>query len=563
MTSIPVPSIEVVEPDPTSRVLGVVAGGQIKNFWAGPSFAQLAADDGATKIGTPEGPVQAALDARPTTTDLAQAGASHGLGSVLAEVGAQPMTAAEALGLRYNLWNFLTEAERVDSASGSPTIDVSAKINTAIQRAVAAGRPLDAFGTYRVGAQKIVFLGDADFSKAKFIVYGAPAIAMEVSTGSAANPTDVLSNVVVHLPYRTENAAKPVPGWGGQGIGARTVNTQSCRIYTGNITGFAIGFRETSYGTNGNVYNEIYIGHLENNQINLDLVPGATTSWVNENNHFGGRFSHYSGEGINVAGTRHIKFDKGINSVNNNAFYKPSIEGNTAEYHVENCGAYNTLVSARWEASPPKLLYNGDMTTHGNRNFVLGGYGVQDVVVSYAGTTGGANLLVGAGVEKQEYVEGRAVANRGGADLPYDLFYEGGTKPETAGVNEWSMRHTSQTLRGKRKADVSERMRLDYVNGRIYLGNGTAAPVAWLQNLGNTNVGVNTSFAPNATGSLDLGLTSLKWQHVYLTGSVGFFGSAPVTAKPSVSGSRGGNAALADLITKLASFGLITDSTTA
>lgn len=43
---------------------------------------------------------------------------------------------------------------------------------------------------------------------------------------------------------------------------------------------------------------------------------------------------------------------------------------------------------------------------------------------------------------------------------------------------------------------------------------------------------------------------------------VGFNGSAPV-AKPAVTGSRGGNAALASLLTALASEGLITDSTTA
>lgn len=44
--------------------------------------------------------------------------------------------------------------------------------------------------------------------------------------------------------------------------------------------------------------------------------------------------------------------------------------------------------------------------------------------------------------------------------------------------------------------------------------------------------------------------------------NIGFFGTAPA-AKQTVSGSRGGNAALADLLTELAEYGLITDSTTA
>ena len=43
---------------------------------------------------------------------------------------------------------------------------------------------------------------------------------------------------------------------------------------------------------------------------------------------------------------------------------------------------------------------------------------------------------------------------------------------------------------------------------------------------------------------------------------VGFFGTAPVTTKPTVTGSKGGNAAVASLLTTLASLGLLTDSST-
>ena len=51
-------------------------------------------------------------------------------------------------------------------------------------------------------------------------------------------------------------------------------------------------------------------------------------------------------------------------------------------------------------------------------------------------------------------------------------------------------------------------------------------------------------------GDLDLNGTNL-----------GFYGTTPA-AKPAVSGSRAGNAALADLLTELATLGLITDSST-
>lgn len=45
-------------------------------------------------------------------------------------------------------------------------------------------------------------------------------------------------------------------------------------------------------------------------------------------------------------------------------------------------------------------------------------------------------------------------------------------------------------------------------------------------------------------------------------GNVGFNGTAAI-AKPTITGSRGGNAALASLLTALVNYGLITDSTTA
>jgi len=46
------------------------------------------------------------------------------------------------------------------------------------------------------------------------------------------------------------------------------------------------------------------------------------------------------------------------------------------------------------------------------------------------------------------------------------------------------------------------------------------------------------------------------------SGDLGFYGTAPV-AQQTITGSRGGNAALADLLTKLANTGLIIDNTTA
>lgn len=72
---------------------------------------------------------------------------------------------------------------------------------------------------------------------------------------------------------------------------------------------------------------------------------------------------------------------------------------------------------------------------------------------------------------------------------------------------------------------------------------------------GNTRLmlvnGTNLTIEHNSTVRIKVDSTGL-----------GFFNTAPV-AKQSISGSRGGNAALADLLTKLALLGLITDGTSA
>ncbi len=69
--------------------------------------------------------------------------------------------------------------------------------------------------------------------------------------------------------------------------------------------------------------------------------------------------------------------------------------------------------------------------------------------------------------------------------------------------------------------------------------------------------GTDANFA--MTGTTDLNITGCD---VAIGGDIGFYGTAPAT-KPTVTGSRGGNAALASLLTALAGQGLITDSSTA
>lgn len=89
-------------------------------------------------------------------------------------------------------------------------------------------------------------------------------------------------------------------------------------------------------------------------------------------------------------------------------------------------------------------------------------------------------------------------------------------------------------------------------------GTTTATPVQVVTRGSDTNIGFD--IRPKGTGTIRLrgGTAGTAQVQVNDTG-VGFFSTNPI-AKPTVSGSRGGNAALQSLLTALANLGLITDS---
>lgn len=87
------------------------------------------------------------------------------------------------------------------------------------------------------------------------------------------------------------------------------------------------------------------------------------------------------------------------------------------------------------------------------------------------------------------------------------------------------------------------------VDGKTQWGDGTAAV--------DTNLYRSAADTLKTDDSLHVG-AGLR----HLGTTLGFYNAA-TTAKPTVTGSRGGNAALASLLTALATLGLITDSTSA
>lgn len=94
-------------------------------------------------------------------------------------------------------------------------------------------------------------------------------------------------------------------------------------------------------------------------------------------------------------------------------------------------------------------------------------------------------------------------------------------------------------------------------------GTPPANPVVTTTWAAGSGSGLTLNLAWNTTAkALSLQPSGGAVRVAAAAGTLGFYNTTPV-AKQTVSGSRGGNAALASLLTALASYGLVTDSTTA
>lgn len=89
------------------------------------------------------------------------------------------------------------------------------------------------------------------------------------------------------------------------------------------------------------------------------------------------------------------------------------------------------------------------------------------------------------------------------------------------------------------------------INGLLSIQNG-GTEVLHVSSAGDLSVG-GTLTVSGVTGAQALGLAK----------GLGVFGTAPLGAKPTVTGSRGGNAAVQSLLTALAAYGLIVDGSSA
>jgi hypothetical protein len=103
--------------------------------------------------------------------------------------------------------------------------------------------------------------------------------------------------------------------------------------------------------------------------------------------------------------------------------------------------------------------------------------------------------------------------------------------------------------------DATNTITLNSTGGQIEVGSDADA-----QNiLIGTGAAARTITLGNVTGATAMVYNTGSGGHAF-TGDMGFFGGTPAS-KPTITGSRGANAALASLLTELAGLGILTDST--
>lgn len=440
-----------------------------------------------------------------------------------------PRTAAEiSAGVTPTNYAYPPGDVRRYGADPTGASDSTTAIQNACDQAVQIGGipPYALGGTFLLdGSQKLAIKTSCDFSAATFNIDNAPAIGIEVSTGSAANPTDYLWNVDVHLPT-VVNLDKPATGWAAQGTGVRIVNVQNSRIYCKRITGFNVGLYLDAY-SQGCAYNEIHIENQYNNKINICCAPGNTTGYVNENVFIGGACAHISGEGTNITSVRHVllqHFASG-NVVNNNRFYGISLEGDGPEYHVEDQGIYNHFHMCRWEATAPKVYYNA--TAMGGAiegSTIEGGYGLTAIATTLAGVVA---VKVG-GIARRN---GQCFADQGfswsnvsgDTNRIVTIYPSSATEPweKSATATDWLWQWNGREFVGKQEGDAeaSFRVKLDALNGRVYINGGiywssgsgspegvVTAPIGSMYS--NTSGGASTTLYVKTSGSGNTGWTA-------------------------------------------------------
>lgn len=357
----------------------------------------------------------------------------------------------------------------VDSfgAIGDGVTDDSQAIQNAADYAFENGLVLGGQGTFLI-SETLKLRANMDLSRVT-LLYDGSGTAVEFGLAS-----ELTRYVSIKLP----NVEKLDHDWDDD-IGVNIINTSESEIHVSNITDFGVGLQISAFSM-GNVYNTFYISHLENNEINLKIIPSDKSGWVNENLFIGGRFSHYDSNDSHLENVSHVVFHavEGCPyEPNNNVFLKPSLEGDTSYYTAIIYGSNNSIIYGRYEGGGTKRIKYKDLNGKGsNYNLIFNGYRSTQLNIESDPLSNKNSIETPLFSQKVGSTKENSMVNLKNimADSSSILrFYSANqdiNNPDDF-VVDWS----AEELKIKTKKDDFPRIILDSL-GSIYLGNGGAYP---------------------------------------------------------------------------------------
>lgn len=157
-------------------------------------------------------------------------------------------------------------------------------------------------------------------------------------------------------------------------VGVQIRNLAFSYVDIRQTTNFQDGVLLYADQANGGVsYNEIHLGQIHDNRTNLHLeADGGAGGYVSQNTFFGGSFNHASGYPAVTTTNLFIDYD-GVYRNNNNTFYSPSLEDNSAlaTAAVIN-GDNNIIVHPRLERSVNQSTYEIQFTANSRECQIIG-----------------------------------------------------------------------------------------------------------------------------------------------------------------------------------------------
>lgn len=428
-------------------------------------------------------------------------------------------------------------------------IDNAAALQAAADVAAADGSKLVTAGIITT-ASTLTLKSAADLSQLT-INYSGTGVAVQVQGSTLALP---LGPVTISLPT-VLCTNKPGVGWTAGTVGVRLLNVSSCDIKVKAVRNFETGLDMTANVT-GNVYNTVTIGALDNNKVNLWINPTGG-GWVNQNTFIGGRYAHYSGEGLGVVGTKHINITQGTGSVANmNVWVNPSVETGPGivEYGIDiEAGMYNVFQNPRVEANGAdpydRVAVRWGPGAH--KNVIRDGYSLATKLRQvYAGGTANyidSQTLVEHGASSSPGTAFRRYENVSSSAYPTHAGYDAGTFGDPAGYDPaldyaWSL--STKGLTGKIKTDANPRVQVDFYYGRTYYGNGVGALAKYIGNLGSNICVSGTSLLFSTHNTYDLGSAAFAPRSLYAgtstvtAGITTTYGTAAPTAGAQVVGNE-------------------------